>query len=321
MIEIENLSKNYGIKKVLDSLTLHVRKGDVLGFIGPNGAGKTTTMKMICGVMPVYSGRIVLNGFDVMENPIQAKEITGYLPENAPLYPNMTVRSFLKYAGRMHGISGRDLPKKLELAVHRCALTQVMDEEIDSLSKGYKRRVCLAQAIIHEPQILVMDEPTDGLDPNQKREIRNLINILRNDTAIIISTHILEEVEAVCNRVALLCRGKKIFDGSTDEFEKLSGQIGTVSVSVAPESWEKASGCFSKDFGWTLKITGTEFRFCCNLNQEKTDELIARIQTLAEAENIHFSRQPQTVPAKLDDIFAELTGADNSHEGRTEPIR
>ena len=218
MIEVTGLSKNYGTRYVVDDLSFHVKTGDVLGFIGPNGAGKSTAMKMLAGILPVYSGTVRIGSYDVEKSPREARAMLGFLPENAPLYSNMSVQAFLNYAACMRGIMGKkERNEKIAKAVERCALQDVLHEEIDALSKGYRRRVCLAQAILHEPPALIMDEPTDGLDPNQKREIRSLIGELRSNTAIILSTHILEEVEAVCSRVLLLCAGKRIFEGTRED--------------------------------------------------------------------------------------------------------
>lgn len=222
MIRAEHLFKRYGARTVVSDLSLSVEPGEVLGFIGPNGAGKTTTMKMLCGVMPVYRGRVSICGIDLSENPFSAKRKIGYLPENAPLHPTMDVLSFLRYAAIMRGVPRTQVSQKVELAVRRCALNEVLSQEIESLSKGYKRRVCLAQSILHEPEVLIMDEPTDGLDPNQKQEVRELIRTLRDRTAIIISTHILEEVDAVCSRVLLLRDGKSVFDGTSRQFKDLA---------------------------------------------------------------------------------------------------
>ena len=222
MIEVRNVSKCYGVKQAVRGLSFRVGRGDVLGFIGPNGAGKTTTMKMICGVIPVYAGSILVDGMDVSRESRLTREKIGFLPENAPLPPSMSVKSFLSYAARMHGICGMAHRKeKIALAVERCGLRGVLHEDIEDLSKGYKRRVCLAQAILHEPPVLILDEPTDGLDPNQKREIRALIRTLREHSAVILSTHILEEIDAVCSRVLLLCAGQKIFEGTREEFSAL----------------------------------------------------------------------------------------------------
>ena len=227
MIEAEHLFKRYGTRLVVDDLSLHVDVGDVLGFIGPNGAGKTTTMKMISGVMPPYAGKVRIDGIDIEAEPRLAKSRIGFLPENAQLHMTMTVRAFLAYTGRLHGFSGRELARRVDRAMDRCGLRETSGQEIESLSKGYKRRVCLAQSILHDPKALIMDEPTDGLDPNQKRQIRELILSLREETAVIISTHILEEVDAVCSRVFLLCRGKTLFDGATDEFRAKADALHT----------------------------------------------------------------------------------------------
>jgi len=227
MIEAEHLFKRYGTRLVVDDLSLRVNVGDVLGFIGPNGAGKTTTMKMISGVMPPYAGRVRIDGIDIEAEPRLAKSRIGFLPENAPLHMTMTVRAFLAYTGRLHGFSGRELACRVDRAIERCALKEAAGQEIESLSKGYKRRVCLAQSILHDPKALIMDEPTDGLDPNQKRQIRELILSLKEETAVIISTHILEEVDAVCSRVFLLCKGKTLFDGAKDEFRAKANALRT----------------------------------------------------------------------------------------------
>ena len=227
MIEAEHLFKRYGTRLVVDDLSLHVNVGDVLGFIGPNGAGKTTTMKMISGVMPPYAGKVRIDGIDIEAEPRLAKSRIGFLPENAPLHMTMTVRAFLAYTGRLHGFGGCELARRVDRAIERCALKEAAGQEIESLSKGYKRRVCLAQSILHDPKALIMDEPTDGLDPNQKRQIRELILSLREETAVIISTHILEEVDAVCSRVFLLCRGRTLFDGAKDEFRAKADALHT----------------------------------------------------------------------------------------------
>lgn len=232
MIEAEHLFKFYASRPVVNDLSLQVQKGAVLGFIGPNGAGKTTTMKMLCGVMPIPRGSVRICGIDMAKNPVCAKQKLGYLPENAPLYPSMTVRAFLDYCAKMHGIDSAVRRSKINDSIEKCALKDVLEQELDSLSKGYKRRVCLAQAIMHGPEVLILDEPTDGLDPNQKREIRRLIAEIREHTAIIVSTHILEEIESVCDRVLVLSAGKKMFDGSTDEFKKVSPDAGTIEITM-----------------------------------------------------------------------------------------
>ena len=222
-ITAEHLIKCYGRRTVVDDLSFTLESGCVLGFIGPNGAGKTTTMRMLCGLNRPTSGRVLINSVDPALDPVAARRQLGYLPENAPLYGNMTVQSFLSWCGSMRGLSGDDLRTALKRVMSDCALENVAGDEVESLSKGYRRRVCLAQSIIHRPTVLVMDELTDGLDPNQKREIRGLIRKMRENCAIIVSTHILEEIDAVCDRVLAICAGQEVFSGSVSEFRAVSG--------------------------------------------------------------------------------------------------
>ena len=222
-ITAEHLIKCYGRRTVVNDLSFTLEPGCVLGFIGPNGAGKTTTMRMLCGLNRPTSGRVFINSIDPALDPVAAREKLGYLPENAPLYSNMTVHSFLSWCGSMRGLTGEKLRSALRRVMTDCALENVAGDEVESLSKGYRRRVCLAQSIIHQPTVLVMDEPTDGLDPNQKREIRGLIRKMRENCAIIVSTHILEEIDAVCDRVLAICTGREVFSGSVSEFRAVSG--------------------------------------------------------------------------------------------------
>ena len=222
-IRAEHLVKYYGRRRVVDDLSFTLESGCVLGFIGPNGAGKTTTMRMICGILRPTSGRVFIDSVDLASDPVRARQGLGYLPENAPLYGNMTVHSFLSWCGSMRGLSGSGLQTALDRVMEECSLREVAREEIEALSKGYRRRVCLAQSIIHLPSVLVMDEPTDGLDPNQKREIRSLIRSMREHCAIIVSTHILEEIDAVCDSVLAICSGRQVFSGSVAGFRAVSG--------------------------------------------------------------------------------------------------
>src|SRR5262249_16014075 len=193
MIRIDNLVKSFGAKRAVDGVSFAVERGEVLGFLGPNGAGKSTTMRMVTGFMPPTSGKVTVGGFDVVEWPIEAKRLIGYLPENAAAYPDMTVLGFLGFTAEVRGLHGEAKKKAVHRGVELCFLESVTGQSIDTLSKGYRHRTCLAQALIHYPQVLVMDEPTDGLDPNQKHEVRNLIRELGKTKAIVFSTHILEE--------------------------------------------------------------------------------------------------------------------------------
>ena len=221
-IAVENLTKFYGARQVVSDLSFHLEPGKVLGFIGPNGAGKTTTMRMLCGLITPSSGSVRICGVDPVLDPVKAKSFLGYLPENAPLYANMRVKSFLEWCGSMHTLHGRKLREALEEVTAQCALEEVLYAEIGSLSKGYRRRVCMAQALIHHPSVLVMDEPTDGLDPNQKSQIRSLIRQVRLHASIIVSTHILEEIDAVCDSILTLHKGRKVYEGSVETFRELS---------------------------------------------------------------------------------------------------
>ncbi len=212
MIKARSLSKNFGSITAVDNLSFEVGSGEVLGFLGPNGAGKSTTMKMLTGFLSPSSGTATINGHDIITDSLAARRIIGYLPEGAPSYGEMTVRNFLEFIARVRGFTGRAAGTKAAEAIERLNLEQVPEQTIETLSKGYKRRVGLAQAILHDPQVLILDEPTDGLDPNQKHEVRHLIRDMSQEKIIIISTHVLEEVHALCNRAMIICDGKLLVD-------------------------------------------------------------------------------------------------------------
>jgi ABC-2 type transport system ATP-binding protein len=219
MIEIRGLAKHFGPLRAVQGVTFDVQKGEVLGFLGPNGAGKSTTMKMVTGFLPPTAGTAVVCGHDVIQDPVAAKAAIGYLPEGAPAYPDMTPESFLKFVAEVRGYAGAERARRIANVVDKAHLEGVLHQPIDTLSKGFKRRVGLAQAILHDPPVLIMDEPTDGLDPNQKHEVRALIREMAREKAILLSTHILEEVEALCTRVVIINRGQVVFDGTPEEFE------------------------------------------------------------------------------------------------------
>jgi ABC-2 type transport system ATP-binding protein len=217
MIRIDNLVKMFGAKRAVDGISFTVERGEVLGFLGPNGAGKSTTMRMVTGFMPASEGRVTVGGFDVAESPLEAKRLFGYLPENAAAYSDMSVRGFLEFIAEVRGLAGEARRKAVHRVVDLCFLETVLEQSVDTLSKGYKHRTCLAQALIHDPDILIMDEPTDGLDPNQKFQVRNLIRELGKTKAIVFSTHILEEVDAACTRAIIIDRGRIVANGTPDE--------------------------------------------------------------------------------------------------------
>ena len=219
MIEIQNLQKSFGEFRAVDGVSFSVKPGEVLGFLGPNGAGKSTTMRMITGFLTPTGGAVRIAGVDVNVDPISAKRRIGYLPEGAPLYSDMTPRTLLEFIAEAREIPSAERASRIEKISAKVNITGVLDQQIETLSKGYKRRVGLAQAILHDPEILILDEPTDGLDPNQKHEVRQLIQEMSKDKVIILSTHILEEVEAVCTRAIIITQGKVVFDGTPSELK------------------------------------------------------------------------------------------------------
>jgi len=222
MIETRQLTKRYGNFTAVDAISFKVEPGQVLGFLGPNGAGKSTTMKMVAGFLSPTSGGATVAGYDVEQQPLEAKRVLGYLPEGAPSYGEMTVREFIDFVADVRQIGGDVRDRRIDDAIARLHLERVLEQPIDTLSKGFKRRVGLAGAILHDPKVLILDEPTDGLDPNQKQEVRTLINSMARDKTIIISTHLLEEVEAVCNRAIIIAHGKILAD---DTPQGLAGRV------------------------------------------------------------------------------------------------
>jgi ABC-2 type transport system ATP-binding protein len=220
MIEVKGLVKTYGPKRAVDGVSFVVRKGDILGFLGPNGAGKSTTMKMITGFLRPDAGAAFVDGIDVGADPVAVKRRIGYLPENAPAYPEMTVEEFLGFIAEIRGYAPAAVRRaQVDRAARLTHLEPVRKQSIETLSKGYKQRVGFAQALLHDPPVLVLDEPTDGLDPNQKNEVRTLIKSMAAEKAVILSTHILEEVEAICNRVIIISRGRVVVDETPEKLQ------------------------------------------------------------------------------------------------------
>jgi len=232
MIKVDNLIKQFGPKRAVDGVSFSVERGEVLGFLGPNGAGKSTTMRMLTGFLPPTSGKVTVGGHDMSEEPIAAKKLIGYLPESAPAYTDMTVYGFLNFAAEIRGLRGEAKKSALARVVELCFLESVLHQNVDTLSKGYRHRTCFAQSIIHDPEVLVLDEPTDGLDPNQKHEIRQLIRKMGEKKAIIFSTHILEEVDAACTRAIIIDRGAIVANGTPEELRRKSEWAGAVTLRI-----------------------------------------------------------------------------------------
>ena len=246
MLDIQGLTKRFGSLVAVDNVTFQVGRGAVLGFLGPNAAGKTTTMRMITGFLPPTAGRALVCGFDVDEQPIEVKRRIGYLPEGAPLYEDMTPASFLGFVAGTRGINGAARRAAIERAVDHLQLGEVMHQPIGTLSKGFKRRVGLAHAILHDPEVLILDEPTDGLDPNQKHDVRRLINRMAANKVIVISTHLLEEVTAVCTRVVIIARGRVVADATPAELLAMSAYHNAVSVRLRSTEVDRARAMFAR---------------------------------------------------------------------------
>jgi ABC-2 type transport system ATP-binding protein len=230
MITVKNLSKRYGDKLAVDDLTFSVAPGEVLGFLGANGAGKSTTMRMIAGFISPTTGQVSVGGHDIEKEPVAAKSCMGYLPEGAPSYGEMTVSEFLDFVADIRGLTGERRRERRSVVIDRLGLAPVIDQVVETLSKGFRRRVGLAQALIHDPQVLILDEPTDGLDPNQKHEVRRLINELSKDKLVIVSTHILEEVHEVCTRAIIIANGRIVADETPTALESRSRYHHAVSL-------------------------------------------------------------------------------------------
>jgi ABC-2 type transport system ATP-binding protein len=299
MIKIDNLVKAFGPKRAVDGISFTVEKGEVLGFLGPNGAGKSTTMRMITGFMPPTSGSISVGGYDVLESPIEAKRLIGYLPENAASYPDMSVQGFLNFAAELRGLDGAARKKAVHRVVELCYLDAVLHQSIDTLSKGYKHRTCLAQALIHDPQVLIMDEPTDGLDPNQKHEVRNLIRELGANKAIVFSTHILEEVDAACTRAIIIDRGRIVANGTPAELRGMSELAGAVVLQAHGASLDKLS-----TLGRVEKLNGA-FRIYPS-DQSKAGELAQAVIELVSRERWKVEGMYNEA-GELDEVFRRIT--------------
>ena len=249
LINAKNLKKSFDQFIAVDKINLQVDRGEVVGFLGPNGAGKSTTMKMLTGFLEPDDGEIFINGIDLKSNPLKAKEYIGYLPEGAPSYSDMIVSDFLSFIGKMRGLSDKILSNRLEEMADQINLKEMWDRPVETLSKGFKRRVGIAQALIHDPDILILDEPTDGLDPNQKHEMRNLIKKISKNKAIVISTHILEEVEAVCSRAIIIATGKLLANDTPQNLENKFLNKHTLSIKIS----DKINNVVSKEIKSSLK--------------------------------------------------------------------
>jgi ABC-2 type transport system ATP-binding protein len=320
MIKVENLAKFFGTKRAVDGISFEVEKGEVLGFLGPNAAGKSTTMRMITGFIPPTAGNVWVCGFNIAENPIPAKRRIGYLPEAAPSYHEMSVLSFLNFAAEMRGLRGEHRRKAVQRVVELCSLGAVLNQTIETLSKGFRHRACLAQAILHDPDVLILDEPTDGLDPNQKHEVRMLIRTMGESKAIIFSTHILEEVEAACTRAIIIDRGKIVANGTPAGLRAMSSLDGAVMLTLSGTSADAVTGKLAAMPG-VLKseiISSDEARLVVRAYPDKGKldgggVLAGAIAELAVRESWSI-KELRTEEGKLEEVFRSITLPDTVKE-------
>ena len=308
MIALSHLTKRFGPLTAVDGIDLSVNKGEVLGFLGPNGAGKSTTMKMVTGFLSPTEGSATVDGIDVTRDPVGVKKRIGYLPEGAPCYGDMTPRGFLNFIADIRNLSGIARNASFDQVIERVEITDVMDQPIETLSKGFKRRVGLAQAILHNPPVLILDEPTDGLDPNQKHQVRTLIQQMASDKAVIISTHILEEVEAVCTRAVIIARGILLADGTPEDLLKRSPLHNAVEVKVSPA----AADVIAKDLasltsvGQVERSTSIDAQILLSVTS-KTGAPIAPEVAAMLKEKGHEVSDLKTEKGALDAVFREIT--------------
>ena len=307
MIELDRLTKRFGALIAVDDVTMTVARGEVLGFLGPNGAGKSTTMKIVAGFLEPTSGSATVCGHNIMAEPVAVKRSIGYLPEGAPTYGDMTPASYLGFIAEIRGFDGAEKRKRVDNAVEKLGLERVLRQPIETLSKGYKRRVGFAQAILHDPEVLIMDEPTDGLDPNQKRQVRTLILEMASDKAIVISTHILEEVDAVCNRVVMIAGGRLLADGTPDSMRARARDHNALLLCVAPDRMQSARDRMQSIDGvetveMVTRRDGTVLLRAPAIARAKKAEILAALGT----EGIAVEELINEV-GKLDDVFYDIT--------------
>lgn len=314
MIKVENLTRHFGPKVAVNNVSFSVDRGEILGFLGPNGAGKSTTMRMITGFFPPSAGRISVGGHDVVEDAIAAKRLIGYLPENAPSYTDMTVWQFLNFSAELRGLHGPRRRDAVARVIETCFLNSVVHQSVDTLSKGYRHRLCFAQSIVHDPEVLIMDEPTDGLDPNQKHEVRNLIRRMGEKKAIIFSTHILEEVEAVCTRAIIIDRGSIVASGTPEELKTRSEGAGVLSLRVSGQPADavrqklEALAPVKRAAVVATDAAGVRLRIYPR-SRERNGELLGAVADLVSREHWRVE-ELHAEEGRLDEVFRSITMPD-----------
>ena len=312
MIRVQALSKNFNNFQAVDQVSFEVQRGEVLGFLGPNGAGKSTTMKMLTCFIPPSSGTADICGFSILDNPLQVRAQIGYLPESAPSYDEMLVGEFLSFVGEIRGYSGKELQRRVSVVIEMTALGDVKDQMIETLSKGFRQRTSLAQALIHDPPVLILDEPTDGLDPNQKHEVRSLIKDMSEERTILISTHILEEVESVCTRAMIISAGKVVGYGTPDELMSQSLYRNSVTVSVnAADPTQLLKDFNELDFIYSVERVPEKRDgvITMRLYPQKKESIALQVEKYIFAQNMPIENF-NVDRGRLDEVFRELTTTD-----------
>jgi len=309
MIEIKNLSKDFAAIRAVNNISFSVGKGEILGFLGPNGAGKSTTMRMITGFIPPSAGTIRIGGFDILKNSLGVRKQIGYLPENAPVYPDMKVIDYLNFCGQIRGFTKAALKRTVENTIEKCFLTTVKQQIINTLSKGYKQRVCFAQSILHDPPYLILDEPTDGLDPNQKYEVRRMIKEMSREKAVIFSTHILEEIQDVCTRTIIIAKGSIVADDTPAGLLKRSDLYGSVSLTVENADSNEITNCLNQIKGVeTTTIISDENEIVrLQVYPETKDTPITDKVMAAALANNYQVKSIYMEQGRLDEVFRTIT--------------
>ena len=312
MIRVNSLSKKFNNLLAVDQVSFEVKQGEILGFLGPNGAGKTTTMKMLTCFIPPSSGTAEICGYSILDNPLQVRNQIGYLPESAPSYEEMVVGEFLKFVAEMRGYSGMELKRRVSIVIEKTSLSEVENQMIDTLSKGFRQRTCLAQALLHDPPVLILDEPTDGLDPNQKHEVRSLIKDMSEERTILISTHILEEVDAVCTSAMIIASGRVVGYGTPDELLSQSLYRNSVTVSLKNEDPRKLLDDFNKlDFVFSVEHVqdDRENLVTMRLYPKNKESISRKLEEYLYKRNVQLE-QFTVERGRLDEVFRQLTTED-----------
>jgi ABC-2 type transport system ATP-binding protein len=315
MITVNGLTKKYARNTAVDHISFAVKKGQIVGFLGPNGAGKTTTMRMLTGFLPPTSGQATVAGFDVVENPIEVKRRIGYLPETPPLYLEMRTAEYLQFVGKIKGLRGDELAKRVDFVLDRCAVADVKEKVLGKLSKGYRQRVGLAQAIIHNPDVLILDEPTAGLDPKQINETRELIHGLAGDHTIILSTHILPEVEQTCEQVIIINKGRLVATDSVNNLQNRARGAGSVLVEIASHDGVLERELVAQRLQQVPGVGRVVFKESRdNLSafevEGKSDRAMRADLARAVVQSGWDLNELRTAAVSLEEIFLELTGSD-----------